>query len=363
MKRVAILTPVKAFSYIIIVLLQMPIGAKAGNFDTIIERYNQSYLRIDALIKANGSFKKAVYIAESTFLPLITEQRYYDYIDGIAALARLGIVRYQPLHYNYSDSNNYLLNRSILAALRDTIEIKSGLSETISHPAAFNFNDPNGKKDWTNVFVTKLLTNLKGNCRSLTYLYKIISDETGSKCWMALAPGHIYIRNYSQKIGWYNTELTSGTFPTDAWIAASGYVSTDAIRSGIYMDTLSNQQSIALCILDLAKGYEIQTHNYYDGFILKCCELVLQYHPVNPMALLQKAETLKKVYFIQAEEKSEDAASTYVAMENTYLTLAKLHYREMPEKMYNEWLLSISKQKAKYTNKKITSSVNKKKEN
>jgi len=33
---------------------------------------------------------------------------------------------------------------------------------------------------------------------------------------LSLAPNHIYIKNYSEKIGWYNTELTSATFPTDA---------------------------------------------------------------------------------------------------------------------------------------------------
>ncbi len=34
-----------------------------------------------------------------------------------------------------------------------------------------------------------------------------------------------------------NTELTSRSFPTDAWIMATGYISPDAVRSGIYLDT------------------------------------------------------------------------------------------------------------------------------
>src|SRR6202012_1332497 len=100
----------------------------------------------------------------------------------------------------------------------------------------------------------------------------------------------MYIKNRCKSIGWYNTELTSGCFPIDAWIMASGYLPTKAIKSGIYMDTLSNAAAISICVIDLAKGYEHKTHNYYDGFMLKCCDLALKYHPEDVQALLLKAE-------------------------------------------------------------------------
>ena len=220
-------------------------------------------------------------------------------------------------------------------------------------PFQYSFTDPFGKQDWSNMFVTKLLSTHEGNCHSLAYLYKILTDEIGAKCWLSLAPNHIYIKNYSEKLGWYNTELTSGTFPTDAWVMVSGYVNPEAIKSGLYMDTLSNQQSIALCVLDLAKEYEFQTHNYYDGFILKCCNLVLQYHPVNPMALLLKAETFKKVWLKEREERFPKPTSTITEMQNAYITLAKLGYREMPEKMYQQWLQEMVIEKEKFSNKKL----------
>ena len=64
-------------------------------------------------------------------------------------------------------------------------------------------------------------------------------DELGEKCWLALAPNHMYIKAKTQHIGWYNIELTTGDFPTDAWLMASGYIHLDAVRNGIYTDTLS----------------------------------------------------------------------------------------------------------------------------
>lgn len=341
---------------IITILLYAPVFGKAETRDSLTERYSESYQKIAELLKRNGSFKEAVFIAESAFQPDLSATSYDAHINVLTALTLYAKGSLHLSHYIDSDSTNYLLNRALFGAICDTIHFNTGSTEVALLPFAYDFEDPMGKADWKSMFVTKLLATQRGNCRSLTYLYKILADQTGAKCWLALAPGHIYIRNFSQKVGWYNTELTSASFPTDAWIAASGYVSTDAIRSGIYMDTLSNQQSIALCLLDLAKGYELQTLNYFDGFILQCCELALQYHPLNPMALLLKAEALKKLYSWQMSNQKPTAA-TYAEMERAYITLAKLHYRQMPEKMYQQWLNNLAKEKDKYTNKRLISNA------
>jgi len=125
------------------------------------------------------------------------------------------------------------------------------------------------------------------------------------------------------------------------------------------MDTLSDQQSIAQCVLDLAKGYEYQTKNYYDGFILKCCDLTLQYHPLNVQAILLKAEVLKRMYEKQLKENDKVASQTYTEMEKLYVQLFELGYREMPEKMYMQWLRSVTQQRNKYSNKQLKSALNK----
>lgn len=255
--------------------------------------------------------------------------------------------------YYFADSTNYLLNLAIFSSLFDTLHIISEDNKVVLLPFTYSFTDPFGQQDWSNNFVTKLFATHKGNCHSLVYPYKILADEMGAKCWLSLAPGHIYIKNYSMKAGWYNTELTSGTFPTDAWVMVSGYISPQAIKSCMYMDTLSNRQTIALCVLDQAKEYEFQTHNYYDGFILKCCDLVLQYHPVNPMALLLKAETLKKVFIKEQKEKFPKPTSTFTKMQEAYALLAKLGYREMPEGMYKQWLKEMTMEKERYRNKTV----------
>ncbi len=344
---------------LILILVSELVKANPYCPDSIPATYDNCFQKINELLIENGSFREAVFITEKAFNDSLIKERDFDqFVDAITQFIQKHKQRFQLRRYHESDGENYLLNRAIASTLFDTLTVKAGRVVGKTTLFRYNFDDPLGKADWSNMFVSKLFVTHKGNCHSLAYLYKILADEVNAKCWLSLSPNHIYIRNFSRQIGWYNTETTSGLFPTDAWIATTGYVSTDAIRSGIYLDTLSNQQSIALCMLDLAKGYEFQTHNYYDGFILKCCDVVLQYHPVNPSALLLKAETLNHLYKKQSEEKNTDTAITYSLMEQMYIALAKLHYREMPETMYKQWLARLTKEKDRYTNKKMHKVVN-----
>ncbi len=342
-------------AFFIILFFQKNICYSSLNEDSLlIAKYNRAFAKLDSLIKSNAenSFKEAVLIPEVAF------NRNPALNDTIILNQYLQMLRFvkgdstMPT-YTFSDSLNFYLNSKIFNFItRKNFFKTKELGTFYTSSFTYNFTDPQGSQDWTNTFVTKLLITHTGNCRSLTYLYKIFADDLGAKCWLALAPNHIYIRNFSKQIGWYNTELTSGTFPSDAWIAATGYVNTDAIRSGVYMDTLSNQQAIGLCVMDLAQGYIEQTHNYTDSFVLKCCNLVLQYHSVNPEALLTKAEALKRMYLKQKEENSANAQIVYYEMEQIYLRLVKLGYREMPFKAYQKWLKSALRDKKRWRNKK-----------
>lgn len=327
--------------------------------------YEKAYADITEALDSNiaFNFKQIVFLTENTFL-----SNQLDYLKFNNTIQRLKVIalawmQANPLkNYPYKDSIDFHKNLAIYKILKDTIIISNNDTNVFAHlPYDYDFDDSFGSKDWSKMFVTKLFVTHKGNCHSLPYLYKILADELGATCWLGLAPNHIYIKNRCKKIGWYNTELTSGTFPIDAWITASGYIPLQAIQNGIYMDTLSNQQAIALCVLDLAKGYEFQTRNYEDGFMLKCCDLVLQYHPVNVQAMLLKAETLKRIYEKQKVANDLSASVTYQQMEAMYIKLFDLGYREMPEKMYLDWLKSVNLQKNNFNNKNIKEAIQVKK--
>lgn len=325
------------------------ISLKAQTFNVVEGRYQKAFDTLSVIIKQNGSFKQAAFLTENCFLNNeMSARNFYKHISLLSSMAEAWRTANPLIDYRYNDSTNFHLNLAIFKLLKDTLTIVDSQNKSYRFgPYSYDFEDFFGVKDWTNMFVTKLISTQKGNCHSLPFLYKILADELGATCWLSFAPNHIYIKNRCQKAGWYNTELTSGTFPVDAWIATSGYVPIEAIRNGIYMDTLSNQQAIAQCVLDLAKGYEFKTKNYQDGFILKCCDLVLQYHSVNVQALLLKAETLKQIF-----EKTKEP-TVYKEMEILYILLLELGYREMPERMYMQWLRSATEQSGKFDNKKL----------
>lgn len=260
--------------------------------------------------------------------------------------------------YTGRDKETVTKHAALFKVITDSIPIAMDSVHTLVHlPYRYDFEDIFGDSDWKQMFVSKLLVTGKGNCHSLPYLYKIISDRLHIPCYLSFAPNHLYIKLFSEATGWYNTELTSATFPVDAWIIASGYVPTEAIRNGLYMDTLTNRQAVANCLLDLAQGYQRKFGREDPGFVLQCCRAVLTYHPVNVNALLTKAEALKyyirkrmgqaKNGFVNNDADKGGFAAFYAEMEETYVRLYELGYRRMPQQMYLQWL-NLLKDKPKY---------------
>jgi hypothetical protein len=231
---------------------------------------------------------------------------------------------------------------------------------TVHHiPFTYDFNDIWGDSLWENMFVTKLLVTHRGNCHSLPFLYKMIAEYLGIKAYLALAPNHIYIKTYSEEFGWYNTELTSATFPLDSWLVASGYIHLTAIQNGVYMKALDNKQAIAICFTDLAEGFKRKTNKTDDDFIIKCCDTALYYYPHYVNAMILKAETIKAKYEILSNKQSLSDSdqvqknSLYSSMEQIYKQVYKLGYRSMPKEMYLKWVQSLQVENEKYINKNI----------
>jgi hypothetical protein len=349
----------RTFSILIALIFLGKSGNSQSRDSSVVNCYDSAYNRFNELLLKDGAFKEAVFTSENAYFNnQLNQEKFYNYITALKNLCLYWSSFNAIRDYKYADSVNFQKNFGLYAVMKDTIKIiDTALNKYYHLPFTYDFNDFAGRDNWANMFVSKLLITHKGNCHSLPYLYKILADEIGASCWLALAPNHMYIENRCKKTGWYNTELTSGEFPIDAWIMASGYLPLQAVQTGIYMDTLSNQESIAMCILDLAKGYEHKTNNYYDGFILKCCDLSLHYFPHNVQAILLKAETLKHIYEKQKVAKLTTAKNTYHQMEELYVRLFDLGYREMPDKMYQQWLQSVVKEQDKYSNKQLRETV------
>ncbi|WP_303071287.1 hypothetical protein [Bacteroides nordii] len=313
-----------------------------SNLFTQVDRfYYTSYNDIDSILsgKKEYSLKEAIFAVENAYFEgRLNREDFEHELQQFVSFAK-SLSTNNLISYNHTDFPSVNIHAAIFRMMTDTIPVYISDTTVLYHlPFQYNFDDYAGKREWSNMFVSTLMTTHKGNCHSLPLFYKLLTEEIGEKSWLALAPNHAYIKLQNQANGWYNVELTSGQFPTDVWIKASGYIHTDAIRNGIYMDTLSLKSTIAVCMTDLAEGYKHKFAPDYDPeFILKCCNRTLEVFPNYMNALLLKAETLFDIYTrTKREEYYQDA-------EILYSHIHQLGYRKMPEKMYTEWLQSLKK--------------------
>lgn len=309
------------------------------------------------------SFKKAVFSVENAYYDGgLNIEKIEKQIKGLTEFSNK-LLKQRTLDYQEKDKGKINKFATVFSILTDTIPIHFKDKKAIYVPYAYDFNDPFGHRNWSNMFVSKLLETKRGNCHSLPYLYKILVEELGETAHLALAPNHIYIKQRSKRDGWYNTELTSGIFPIDAWLMASGYIHLDAIKNGVYMKALNNNESIALCLLDLAQVYNKKIP-YNDGkFVLKCCLTALQYFSNNVNAMLIASEAKRKQIESYLEKmqgkfpddifKHEKSTTLFKQMEQLVARVHELGYRKMPEQMYLDWLVSLNAEKQKYSNQKI----------
>jgi hypothetical protein len=328
--------------------------------------YEKSFFVLKSMLERQASlnFKQAVFIVENTYLDnKLSKKKFENELTFILSLAN-GRLKNSNLSKDSSKDSTIIKSYGALfRTLTDTLFITSNRDSFFSLPYRYNFDDMFGEKDWSNMFVTKLLATHKGNCHSMPYLYKILCDELGIPCHLALSPNHIYIKHRSEKVGWYNTELTSASFPIDAWIMASGYIPLEAIQKGTYMEALDDKKCITLCVYDIAKGFDRKYPDNDGTFIIKCCDLALEHFPNFINALILKAETKKRQF--ERMMKARNISTPSVLKQQTdgkalwddftklYVTIHNLGYRTMPEKMYVDWLTSLKKEKEKYGNKQV----------
>jgi len=348
------------------ILLSAALFGQLLIFAQVSDTYQSSYNFINKMLidEIPLNFKSAVFATENAYFDgsLNVEVLSQD-IKMLVQLTNF-ISDTELITYQKKDRDLITKHAALFSIITDSHAIPLDSIHVLLHePYTYDFDDPLGQKDWSSMFVSKLLETGKGNCHSLPYLYKILADELEIPCYLAFAPNHIYIKSYAESTGWYNTELTSATFPVDAWIMASGYISIEAIRNGLFMDTLCTRQSVANCLVDLAHGYQQKFGRENPDFVIKCCNTALEYHPVNVNAMLTKAEAQKHYIDLQMKKqnvkKAENLfadtkiAEMYSDMEQTYVQIHQLGYRRMPEWMYLEWIALLKNEPSKYINRNV----------
>jgi hypothetical protein len=259
---------------------------------------------------------------------------------------------------NYDLNSNTAKNYMLFEFFSQTLEVK-GFKEK-HFPIKYDFEDYFGRKDWSKMFVTKLLRTGTGQCHSMPLLYLTLAEEIGAEAYLAFSPNHSYIKFQDDKGKWYNLELTNGMFTVSSFILNSGFIKAEAIQNRIYMESLSKQQLLSQFYTDLASGY---LHKFgYDEFVEKAINKALELYPTNINANMVKANYNTELFRyvtnqigINPENKKElQKISNYplaIKLLNKtneqYQKIDDLGYQLMSAEAYENWLGSLKEEKNK----------------
>lgn len=328
----------------------------SNNVQSVQKNFDKAFNEITSMLngKQRLSFKRAVFLVENAYYGDSLSYGFFCLqIELYKKLVQAFYKTNKIQSYKGADSFSENKNASLFKVFTDTI--RGDGNRIVSLPFQYNFQDALGSKDYSSIFVSTLLETKKGNCRSLPYLYKILTEELGTKAYLALAPMHIYIKQRNKNVGWYNVELTSGQYPKDAYLISTGYISQDNIRSGLYMDTLSLKESVALCLMDLCQAYCNRMGAEADvNFQMNCANEALQIKSNLIDGLLKKQILHKNLWRKHENEGNVELSGANKKMYNeTNTTLIKLDYKDVPKETFEKWYLTYQQNKSRYDNPEI----------
>lgn len=177
------------------------------------------------------------------------------------------------------------------------------------------------------------------------------AEELGAEAHLAFAPNHSYIKFQDHFGEWHNIELTNQMLTTDDHIMESGWVKSEAIRSGIYMTPLTKKELIAQSLNELALAhYKIFG---YTPFAKACTDLALEYHTKSITAYQIKAnynlhllqyianQYQSKRYTSEQFNKDKKVRAIWEEMNHYNQSIDDLGFASVPEELYNEWIRAM----------------------
>lgn len=313
-------------------------------------KFQEAFAELSDMLdgKTPQDLKRAAFLTENAFLG-----GQMDFEGFSRSLEEMVDLVHLKMHQEgLSAKDNDALLYMAFKYFTDTLDIQMPFQEQTvqTYPKTYDFEDPFGYGDPTNLFITKLMLDNSGQCKSLPLLFMVLLQELGAEAYLSFSPSHSFVKCRDKHGVWYNIELTNGMLTSDSWVVGSGYVKSEAIRSGIFLDTLNTERIIANCLVDLAQYYSWK-YGAMDSFMLQCVDKALQHHPNNIWAVQVKSDYFTMLFEYVKQQKGyssmEDLKNDPQAMElfmqrNRLYALADgLGYQPMPQQAYEDWLNTL----------------------
>ena len=251
------------------------------------EYYHQAYSEIPDMLEAKAplSIRRAVFLAEWAYLDgkLDYEKDFCEPIKkGADYLQRLIAVNHWE---KYKTAKQIALCNFFFYPC-------SGNGQK---PFEYDFSNDFPEDDWHYQLVSRTIKMHKGQCHSLPWTFKLYAEELGANVSLAHAPRHCFIMYKDEDNlfpeDWVNVEVTAQQYQPTFGIKEHFAIKDSAIIVGTYMTPISDIQTVACQLADLALGY-YHKYNIYDEFTMKCAETSLKYYAMNPNAIITMGKSL-----------------------------------------------------------------------
>lgn len=137
---------------------------------------------------------------------------------------------------------------------------------------------------------------------------------------------------------WVNVELTSHQYSPTFWKKEHYELKDSAIIVGTYLTPLTDKQTVACQLADLAMSYK-EKYGVYDEFTFQCVDTSLKIYPKNPLAIIIRGKSLDAFllrhlknngyvhdYYTDMIDREEQ--KTFQMLQNTYWTEETPRLRE-----------------------------------
>lgn len=312
------------------------------------DSYYRAFDNLTKFDPENYSITDAVFIVENAYN---NNDRNFQAAYQQQVQKATKIIRQEIKKSGIQESDNVAKNLSIFKYFaQDTKQDGKIIHKAIK----YDFDDYMGAKEYSKMFVSKLMKTNSGQCHSMPLLYLILAEQIGAEAFLVMSPNHSYIRFKDNDGEVLSVELTNGMFSANSFVLNSGYIKAEALKNKLYMQNLTKKDVLSQTYVDLASGY---IHKFgYDEFVAKVLGKALELNPNNINATLWKSNT-DQMRFMQAcnrlgidpENKEQlQKIRNYPPLEDQFLDIkAGFDYIDqsgfalMPSEQYEKWLGSL----------------------
>jgi hypothetical protein len=318
----------------------------------IAGRYVKAYEQLANMLSGSQKidFARAVWLVENAHDPSLSWEEFNGLLqNGVQTISKLMVQDKLPVTDNLSKI------MSIFKFMADTVKVFDKASEKtiVSKPMLYDYDDFAGKKDISKVFVSKLLRTGSGQCMSLPLLFYLYAKAFGADVNIAFAPQHTYV-TFKDRLGnWQNIELTGRMFISTDFHWQSGFITTEQVKSGIYLRPSNEKETVAYLLTTFALTY-VKTLGT-DNRVLQMANTAKQYAPKNLTSHMIYAGYYIDLYsnvlrqydmynFSESKFNNDQQAEAIKqkALSAVQYIRKDLGWREMPDWAYKKWLEGVN---------------------